>query len=195
MDRAQALAKNIWGATSWLLGLLGAGAFFTIGLRVQSSGRVGFVWPAAIALIAVATGAVAYALISGITTSRHRKAAEVAASRGGAYAILAVAFILQLAAVAVAPVFEGIAVVETLQANDPRGQADEALAQRLDDYASNASNLDLVTDYCKSHLTDAQVSDDWLKDCLLFLQPPPPSQAQATNLADALRKNQSGGAG
>lgn len=188
MQRAQAMGAAIWKATSWLLTLLGGGAFFTIGLRIQNS-RQGFLWSPVYALLAILVGGMAYLVINVFTSSRIRKPKEAAEHRTLAYSIIGTAFVVQVAAIAAAPLLQGVAVYQTLQANDPRKQADDALAQRLKAYSTDASELTVVATYCKQHDTDPQVSDTFLKDCLAFLQPTPPTPMEAGGLAESLSRN------
>lgn len=185
MQRAQASSAGIWKGTSWLLTLLGGGAFFTLGLRIQNSSQ-GFLWSPVFALAAILIGGGAFLAIKIVTTSRIRRPVEAARQRRLAYTIIFVAFFVQIAAIAAAPVFQGVAVYQTLQANEPRKQADFALAQRLKAYSADASRLSLVVGYCKQHETDAQVSDTFLQDCSEFLQSTPPTPEQAGGLAASL---------
>ncbi len=185
MQRAHAMGDGIWSATRWLLTLLGGGAFFTIGLRIQNPGH-NFLWSPVWALAAILVAALAFVLITVITTSRMRKADEAALHRRGTYILLAALFVFQVVAIAAAPVLQGVAVYQTLQATDSRTQADDALRQRLQAYSADPSGLRLVVAYCKQHQVDDQVSDRFLTICLAFLQGSPPTPGQAATLARSL---------
>lgn len=188
MERLKALSSRIWDSTSWLLKLLGASAFFAIGLQFAApQGRVIISTPAILSVIVVVLGAAAYGLITTMTESRIDAAQMKSPSKPLAYSILVLALVTQIGALGLAPALQGVAVYQSLGAADPRVATATTLAARLDLYATTPLAIDLVRSYCRKHIADDALTTRFLRDCLAFTQTPAPTQAAATSMAAALR--------
>lgn len=211
MDRAAKLSGGIWGATSWLLSFLGASAFFTVGTRLGAGGdQSALIFPG-LATFAVLLAAAGQWLVGVITTSRKREGDSAARRRGVAYVILGVLVLVQVAAMPVAALFQGLAVQQVLSGPSATALLNENLARRLDPYASGPkltapfdpvdlalakAQLDQVLSYCKAHRDESAASSDFLAACMFMSVStqalPVPNPDFAKTFADRLRAKATG---
>ena len=190
MKRAQGVSQGIWDATSWFVKFLGAAAFFTVGVGLrlgQDPDRVAVSLLGLAAVLAAVLGAAAYALNHTMTQSRISTADASANRRGAAYAILSIAFAVQLLSLGATPLLQGLAAYQAVLASDPKRDLDAGLAQRLDIYAASSDASALVKQYCDKHIADA-ASANFLADCLQFGQQVLPTAERARQMAEALRR-------
>lgn len=188
MRRAKGVSETFWGASRGLLVLLGAAAPFTVGYQLAEKADKSALLPVIVAVTIVVFGAVFYGLIQIIAASRTRMADQAATNRAGAYALLFVLFIGQLAALPAAAYFQGLAVYQTLQNTNSSRELNSELADRIDLYLASKEARSLVDAYCEDHIADNEASTTFLKACVQFDRTPPPKSDETRALAASLRQ-------